>query len=114
MSKELGDEATYLARGVGSISFHMPLGDVLELSDIIFVLCLRKNLLSVSCMRDVYWRVSFEGRQCTISDCSLASPRTLARRVREAGVYRLLIQWHVYLPMGGCMSLLVCRRLKRI
>jgi hypothetical protein len=40
----------------------MPLGDVLELSDILFVHGLRKNLLSVSCMTDVQWRVAFEGQ----------------------------------------------------
>jgi hypothetical protein len=40
-------------RGVGSISFQMPSGDVLELSDILFVPGLRKNLLSMSCMTDV-------------------------------------------------------------
>lgn len=29
-------------------------------------------------------------QQCTINDCSLASSRTLARGVREGGIYRLL------------------------
>jgi hypothetical protein len=47
---------------------------------------LKKNLLSVSCMIYVQWRVAFEGQHCTISDCSLASPRTLARGVREGGI----------------------------
>jgi hypothetical protein len=91
MSVELGDDATYPMRGVGSISFQMPLGDVLELSDVLFVPSLKKNLLLVSCMIDVQWRVAFEGQQCTINDCSLASPRTLARGVREGGLYRLLV-----------------------
>ena len=40
---------------------------------------------------DIHWRVTFEGQQCTISDCSLAGPRTLARGVREGGLYRLLV-----------------------
>jgi hypothetical protein len=53
MTMELGDDATYPVRGVGSISFQMPSGDVLELSDILFVPSLRKNLLSVSCMTNV-------------------------------------------------------------
>jgi hypothetical protein len=50
MSVELGDDATYPMRGVGSISFQMPSGDVLELSDVLFVPGLKKNLLSISCM----------------------------------------------------------------
>jgi hypothetical protein len=62
MSVELGDDATYLVRGVGSISFQMSLGDVLELSDILFVLGLKMNLLLVSCMTDVQWRNASEGQ----------------------------------------------------
>lgn len=41
----------------------MPLGDVLELSDVLFVLGLKKNLLSTSCMGKLRYRVAFE-RQC--------------------------------------------------
>jgi hypothetical protein len=59
----------------------MPSSDVLELNDVLFVLGLKKNILSVSCMIDLQCRVAFEGQQCTINDCSLASPRTLARGV---------------------------------
>lgn len=90
MTIKLGDDATHPVRGVGSISFWMPLGDVLELDAILFVLGLRKNLLLVYCMTDIHWRVVFEGQQCTISDCSLASSKTFARGVREGGLYRLL------------------------
>jgi hypothetical protein len=37
MSVDLGNDVIYLMRGVDSISFQMPLGDVLELSDILFL-----------------------------------------------------------------------------
>lgn len=37
MSVELGDDATYLVRRVGSISFQTPLGDVIELYNVLFV-----------------------------------------------------------------------------
>jgi hypothetical protein len=57
----LGNDATYLVGGVGSISFQMPLVDVFELDHIVLVLGLRKNLLSVSCMTNIHWRVAFEG-----------------------------------------------------
>jgi hypothetical protein len=50
MSVELGDDATYPMKGLGSISFWMPSSDVLELNDVLFVPGLKKNLLSVSCM----------------------------------------------------------------
>jgi hypothetical protein len=58
---ELGDDVTYPVRRVVSISFHMPACDVLEFSEILFVLGLKNNLLLVSCMIDVKWRVTFEG-----------------------------------------------------
>jgi hypothetical protein len=34
---ELCDDVTYPERGVGSISFQIPLGDVLETSDVLFI-----------------------------------------------------------------------------
>jgi hypothetical protein len=53
MQVELGDDATYLVAGVGSISFQMPSGDILELTSVLYVLGLTKNLLSVSVMIDL-------------------------------------------------------------
>jgi hypothetical protein len=90
MSVELDNDVAYPMRRVGSIYFEMPLGDVIELSDILFVYGFINNILSISCMTDVQWRVAFEGHQCTINS-SLASPRTLAREVREGGLYKLLV-----------------------
>jgi hypothetical protein len=78
-------------KGVVSISFQMLLGVVLELDYVLFVLPgLKKNLLSISSMTYVQWRDAFEGQQCTISDCNLASLRTLDSGVRDGGLYRLL------------------------
>jgi hypothetical protein len=48
MSKELVMMSLRPVRRVGSISFQMPSSDVLELSDILFVHVLKKNLLLVS------------------------------------------------------------------
>jgi hypothetical protein len=53
MSVELGDDATYLVKGVGSISFQILLGDVVKLSDVLFIPVLKKNLLLVYCMKNV-------------------------------------------------------------
>ena len=94
MSVELGDDSTYPMRGVVSISFHVSSGDVLELDDILFVHGLKKNLLQVSCMTNVHWRVAFEGQQCIIVNFSLTNLRTLARGVRNRMAFAnyLLIQ----------------------
>lgn len=61
MILELGDDATYLLRGSNSISFWIPSSGVLEISYILFVPSLRKNILSIYCMTNIQWRVSFEG-----------------------------------------------------
>jgi hypothetical protein len=57
---ELGMMPLTLVRGVGSISFLVPSGDVLDLDHILLVPSLRKNLVSVSCMINIHWIVSFE------------------------------------------------------
>jgi hypothetical protein len=51
---DLGDETTYPVRGVDSIFFQMPSSDVIEMSDILLVISLRKNLILVSCMTYIY------------------------------------------------------------
>jgi hypothetical protein len=48
MCMELGDGATYPMRGVYSIYFYMSWGDVIELDNVLFVLGLKKNILSIS------------------------------------------------------------------
>jgi hypothetical protein len=50
MIVKLGDNATYIVRGVGSICFYMTLGNVIELRNILLVPILRKTILLVSCM----------------------------------------------------------------
>lgn len=60
MQVELGDDATYSVIGMGSISFYMPSGDVLELHDVLFVPRLSKNVLSVSCLTDLKCVVEFD------------------------------------------------------
>lgn len=47
---ELGDDATFPIKRFGSISLWMPLGDGLELNDVLFVSSLTKNLFSIYCM----------------------------------------------------------------
>lgn len=64
---------------IGSISFQIPFRDVLDFTDVLFVLELKKHLLLVPCMTHIECRVVFEVHHCTISDFSLACPRILAR-----------------------------------
>ena len=48
MLVELGNDAIYLVKGLGSISFQMPLGDALVLDFALYVFDLEKSLLSIS------------------------------------------------------------------
>jgi hypothetical protein len=45
MQEGLGNDATYPMTRMGFISFHIPLGDVLDLTEVLFVPSLTKNLL---------------------------------------------------------------------
>lgn len=53
MQGGLGDDATYPVTRMSSMSFCMPSGDVLDIDDILYVLGLMENLLSVSTMIDL-------------------------------------------------------------
>ena len=46
-------------KGVGSTSFQLDLGDILHMSDILFVPGLEENLLSISYLEEKYFKVSF-------------------------------------------------------
>ena len=60
------------------------------MNDVLFVFALKKNLYLVFYIIDFQFRVAFEGKQCTIIDFNLASPRTLVRGMWDGGLYRLL------------------------
>jgi hypothetical protein len=49
---ELGNDAKYAVKGVGTISFQLESGSSLEVKDVLYVPGLMKNLVSVSIMED--------------------------------------------------------------
>lgn len=66
----LGDDATYPISEMGSISFGMPLANVLEIDDILYVLDLMKNLILVLTMVDLRFVVEFDNQHIIIRDCN--------------------------------------------
>ena len=48
MHVELGDDATYVIQGVGFTSFKLDTRIALHIEGMMFVLCLKKDLLSIS------------------------------------------------------------------
>jgi hypothetical protein len=47
---DLGDDGKYLVTRLGSISFFMPTGEVLDLHEVLYVPDMTKNLLLVYCL----------------------------------------------------------------
>jgi hypothetical protein len=58
---ELGDNAKYAVEGVGTTSFQLESGKPLRMSDVLYVLGLKTNLLSISTMEDRGYAVEFSG-----------------------------------------------------
>eukprot|EP00253_Pinus_taeda_P004242 PITA_04242 len=61
----LGDNATYLVKGIGTVTLHLNQGQTFHLQEVLYVLDLKKNLVSISAMEDKGFRVSFvDGKVC--------------------------------------------------
>ena len=56
---ELGDESTYKIEGVGSTTLKLDSGMVWHIDDVLYVLGLKKNLLSVASLEDKGYIVLF-------------------------------------------------------
>ena len=57
---ELGDDAKYPIARVGTIPFQLESSNSLDFDDVLFVLNIRKNLLSVSIIEDKGFAVEFK------------------------------------------------------
>jgi hypothetical protein len=86
---ELGDDSTYVIKGIGATSFQLDSREVLHMNDILYVPGLKKNLLSTSALEDKGFRVSFvDGRVLVWSkNSNIDSTRVIG--VREGGLYKL-------------------------
>ena len=61
----LGDNATYLVKGTGTVTLHLSQGQVLCLQDVLYVPNLKKNLVSILAMEDKGFNVAFtDGKVC--------------------------------------------------
>lgn len=72
-----------------SVSFHMALGDVLELHNVLYILGWSKNLLLVSAMTNLRCVAKFDSQQFNIRDHSQDLGRVLVRGIREVDLYKL-------------------------
>lgn len=103
---ELGDDARYAMKGVESTSFWLDSGDILHMSDILFVSGLKKNLLSILALEDKGFKVAFVDGQVLVwpKDSNMDSAGVIG--VREGGLYKLTsrpVQALVHDSINICM-----------
>ena len=96
---ELGDERIVRDVGVGTISFQRESLPPLEVSEVLYVPGLRKNLISVSAIEDKGYEVTFRGGQVIMypKGSSIESGKVIG--IRRGRLYRFGFQ-----PVGA----LVC------
>jgi hypothetical protein len=88
---DLGNDVACAIIKLGSISFCIPLGDVLELDDGLYVPSLTKCLLSVSCIKNLQCMAEFDSYQVIIRKHILELGQVLVRGVQDGSFYSLLV-----------------------
>jgi hypothetical protein len=89
---ELGDKTTYLMEGFGQATIKMKTGNYVHLSNVLYVLVLEKNLVSISFLEDKGNKIAFmDGTMLSWhKDSIIENARVI--RSREGNLYRLLEQ----------------------
>jgi hypothetical protein len=82
----LGDDGTYFIKGIGSTSFQLQLGNVFHIEEIIYVLGLKKNHISVVFLEIKGYSVSFSKGKALMwpSNENMSSAMTI--RAQEGGL----------------------------
>jgi hypothetical protein len=87
---ELGDNASYTIKGLGSASFQLEYGGELHIEEILYVPGLKKNLISVAVLEDKGYRVIFMDKKALLWSKNQELSSTIVIGVREGGLYKLL------------------------
>ena len=86
---ELGDNATYEIKGVGSASFQLNCGG-LHIEEILLVPGLKKNLISIVVLEDKGFRVTFTDGKALLCPKDKDLSSTIVIGIRERGLYKVL------------------------
>jgi hypothetical protein len=89
MQVELSDEGKYSVIGLGSISFHMPIREILEFHEVLYVPGMTNYLLSISCLTNLKQCPKFDDQGLIIKGHSPDLGGVLARGVCKGGLYML-------------------------
>eukprot|EP00253_Pinus_taeda_P002593 PITA_02593 len=81
----LGDNVTYLVKGIWTFTLHLNQGQTLHLQEVLYVPDLKKNLVSISMMEDKGFKVTFVDVKICVWKRNLRDAFTLGFRVE--GLY---------------------------
>ncbi len=87
---ELGNDAKYSVKGIGSASFELNYGESLRMSNILFVPGLKKNLISVSALEDKGYVVAFSDGKVLIWEKNSSMKSAVTIGIGEGGLYILM------------------------
>jgi hypothetical protein len=86
---QLGDNAKYAVKGVGTTSFQLKSGKPLKMSEVLYVPGLKKNLLSISAMEDRGYVVAFIDGKVLSWPKSLSLDSTEVIGTHDGSLYKL-------------------------
>ena len=105
MKVELGEDNTYAIKGVGSMSFQLDSGMIIHIEEILYVLGLKKNLLSVAILEEKEFTIVFSREKALMwpKDGNMSS--TIMIGICEGNLYKVLghvVQALVHEPINPC------------
>jgi hypothetical protein len=111
----LGDDAKYNVKGVGTSTFQLVSDMHLQLSEVLYVLGMKRNLVSISTLEDKVYKVTFYEGKVLAWHKDLHINYAKVIDVRESSLYKLTIkQVQTLLHDTISLSELWCRRLAHI
>lgn len=87
---ELGDDGQYVARGVGTVYFQRESGNLLHLRDVLCVLGLRQNLVSVATVEDKGYDIIFNRSKAYLHHLAFGCKNQIGVRVKN--LYNLQVE----------------------
>ena len=88
MHIEMGDDRRYSATGLGTVTFQRKLGSPLTLRDVMYVLGLKKNLVSVAMLEDRGYDVIFSKGKAFFHPIGTGHVKKIGARVKN--LYKLV------------------------
>jgi hypothetical protein len=86
---KLGDEYQYLIKGLGEASYKLDSGKPMKMKKVLYVLGLKKNILSISTLDEKGYRVAFVDGQILMCPRGKNFDDVVVIGVQEGGLYKL-------------------------